>query len=275
MPIDGTESLVAEEGAGAAGEGLVVEDALVARFNLLLIGGHKGLVLSGQRSQGSAKRLDVVEVPVEVESAVAILRDDVAVAFRYERGEELGSLDSGRLHVVLVEEAGEGLVGVEDVAVLVLAEKGTGLEGVEHGETLLWVQLAGAQDSDLALEHLWEVVNLDAAIGLHGHEVVGVIQAVAPLVGGDAVLHMAKGHPDEGVEVGELEGGLLAGEVLLVNLLAVVTGGLAQPVEDGAALGVGDRPRRQRLGLAQGGVHAAEAIEQLHRLLNLLLLRLG
>ena len=242
----------------------MVEDALIDGFNLLLLGGHKGLVLSGQRGQGSAERLDVVEVAVEVESAVAILRDDVAVAFRHERGEELGSGHGRRVDVVLVEEAGEGLVGVEDVAVLVLAEKGTGLEGVEHGEALLGVQLAGAQDGDLALEHLGQVGDLDATIGLHGHEVVGVVQAVAPLVGGDAVLHMAKGHPDEGVEVGELEGGLLTGEVLLVNLLAVVTGGLAQPVEDGAALGVGDRSGRQRLGLAQCGVHAAEAIEQLH-----------
>ena len=136
VPIDGAESLVAEEGAGAAGEGLVVEDALVDGFNLLLLGGHKWLVLSGQRSQGCAKRLDVVEVAVEVESAVAVLRHDVAVARRHERGEELGALDSGRIHVVLVEEAGQVLVGVEDVAVLVLPKQGAGLEGVEHREAL-------------------------------------------------------------------------------------------------------------------------------------------
>ena len=198
-----------------------------------------------------------------MESAVAILGDDVAVALRHERGEQLGPGHGRRIDVVLVEEAGERLVGVEDVAVLILTEEGAGLEGVEHREALLGVQLAGAQDGDLALEHLGQVGDLDAAIGLHGHQIVGVVQAVAPLVGGDAVLHMAEGHPDEGVQVGELESGLLTREVLLVNLLAVVAGGLTQPIEDGTALGIGDGSRRQLMGLAQGGVHPAEAIEQL------------
>ena len=37
VPIDGTQSLISKESAGAASEGLVVEDALVNRFNLLLL----------------------------------------------------------------------------------------------------------------------------------------------------------------------------------------------------------------------------------------------
>ena len=206
-----------------------------------------------------------MEVAVEVEPAEAVLGDDVLVAVGQKLGQQRRVLHVLGVQVVLVQEARQVLVGVEHVAVLVLPEQGAGLEGVEHLEAFLRVEQARAEHGHLTFQHFREVRDVHAAIGFHRHQVVRVVQAVGTLVGPDGMFEVRERHLDEARQVRQRQCALAAGEVLLVNFVAVVAGCGAQTVQDGAALGVGNVARRQPLVLAQSGVDAAEAVQQFLR----------
>ena len=243
----------------------MVEDALVDRLDVLLALSQQRIVGRGKFSQRGSEGLQVVEVAVEVESAQAILGDDVLVAVCQKLGQQRRVFHSLGVQVVLVQEARQVLVGVEHVAVLVLPEQGAGLEGVKHGEAFVRIEQSRAEHGHLTFQHFRQVHDVHAAVRFHGHQVVRVVQPVGPLVGLNRVLEVRQRHFHETREVRQGQRALAAGEVLLVNLVTVVAGCGAQPVQDGAALGVGNDARRQPMMLAQGGVDAAEAIQQLLR----------
>ena len=162
---------------------------------------HEGVVGGGELGQRFAQRATVVEVPVEVVSAEAVLGDDVLVAVLHELGQQRRAGDGGGVDVVLVQEARQRLVGVEDVAVLVLAEQRAGLQGVQHGQAFLGVEQPRTEHGDLTFEHLGQVGDVDAAVGLDRHEVVRVIKTVLTLVGVDAVLEVCQGDVHEGFQI--------------------------------------------------------------------------
>ena len=274
VPVNRAQAFVAEERAGPAGERLVVEDALVDGLHALLLFGHQGVVRCGKVRQGGPQGFHVVEVAVEVEPAKAVLGDDVLVAVGQKLGQQRRVRHGLGVQVVLVQEARQVLVGVEHVAVLVLPEQGAGLEGVEHLEAFLRVEQARAEHGHLTFQHFREVSDVHAAIGFHRHQVVRVVQAVGPLVGPDGMLEVRERHLDEARQVRQRQCAFAAGEVLLVDFVAVVAGCGAQTVQDGAALGVGNVARRQPLVLAQSGVDAAEAVQQFLRDRNFLVVGL-
>ena len=218
----------------------MVEDAFVDGLHVFLVGRHQGVVRRGEVGQGGAKGLDVVEVAVEVVPTEAVLRHNVCVAVLHQLGQQGRAGEGLGVDVVLVQEPGQRLVGVQDVAVLVFAEEGAGLQGVEHGQTFRRVEQSCTQNGHLAFEHFGKVRDLDPSIGFDRHEVVRVVQTVLPLVGVDGMFEVLEGHVEESFQLGQGQGAFASGEILLVNLVAVVAGCGAQSVQDGAAVRVGN-----------------------------------
>ena len=95
-------------------------------------------------------------------------------------------------HLVAFEERWSGSRRVQHEAVDVAAIQVRLVHGVEERDDLVDVERPGADRSDLAFEHLRKMADArsDASLG-EGHEVVGVVETIAPVSGSERIVEMA------------------------------------------------------------------------------------
>ncbi len=110
-----------------------------------------------------AHALGVFEGAVEVIVAVFIANDEGAVAPLEQGREQNRPPDPLTRDPVLAQETRQVPVGIEEVALLVVAVEPAAPQAGQEIERLLARKEAGRQDGDLALEHLVEVADRSAA----------------------------------------------------------------------------------------------------------------
>ena len=262
VPVDAAQPLVAEEGAGAAGVGPVVEDGLEGLEDLPGVRlGHRAACVA----KGVERRLYVrlvAEGAVEVDAAAHVAHDQRPVAVGEQRLEEGRRRDRVRRDVVLVEEGGKLAVRVEAVTVLIGTVDGARAERLQRIERVLGREDARVERGHLALQHRVEVPDRDP-VALRRHQVVGMEEAVVAAVDRDGVVRDRLRAVHQGADGGHRHGADVAGKPGRIERLAVGGARLAERVHDSLALGVGERAVGQR-GVV--GERARDGVQQVRHL---------
>ena len=139
MPIDRTETFVAEEGAGPSGELSVSENRIEALDELRSIICYVVRVFTAKTSDCLAEVCGIFELPVEVKSSTDVSRDDGLVLLCEQLLQQPARLDDRWIDQVLLKELRQLSIGIEHVAVLVLAVEFAPAQRVEHLDRLISV----------------------------------------------------------------------------------------------------------------------------------------
>ena len=156
MPVDAAEALVGVHGAGAAGEGVVLEDGFEHVEHGLAVPRH-GLapaLLLGEAIEGRGQVGRVPQVALEAAHAERVARDDGRVLRLEQLAQEWHGARLFIGHHVPLQKPGQLLLGIEEEALLVRAMEAALEEAREHPDGFGRLDDAGGEGGDLALEHL-------------------------------------------------------------------------------------------------------------------------
>jgi len=243
MPVNGSQAFVGIKGARSAGEGFVVEYLFEDLFQKGTLFGHEFPVpAGGQAIQSPLQVSRIPEIAVEMESSQHVLVHDLSVSVGHQLSDQFRIRGGGSRNQVFLQEPGQLLVGIEEIAVLVFPEEGAFLHGIEYFQGFRRAQIARAQDGHLPFQHFAEMGHRDPRSG-GGHQVVGMVELVGSLVAADGVFDESEAQIGKFLQDGQGDGGFSAPETLMVNFLAVVGSGPSQEVKQFFSLCVAEIPR--------------------------------
>ena len=246
VPVDAAEPLVAVHRPRAAGELLELEDAREAVDRGLAVGLHQRRErgLPAHLGEHRAQVVGCGQLTGEPVAAEDVAGEHPRVARAQQRDEERASRHLLERHPVLLEEAGQGAIWVEQEARLVSAPQPAREERVEHRERLPGVEQPGAEHGDLPLEHLVERLEARGA-GPELEQVVRVVEPVGSPVLAQRAVAVVDRQPQQRGRLAQVDRG--ARRQPLVGLAPVLLEGERERVEQRAAVAVADLLLREQV----------------------------
>ncbi len=261
MPVNAPQTLISEEGAGAAGKFGVAEGGFkyVLHRAALRIHQRRKFGLAFEGLQRCADVLKVAQAAAKVIQAVMILGEEAGVLSFDQSGRQLQMAELFGQQRILFEESGQNPIGIEDVGVLVRAVKRAAAQAFQKRQGFLAVQQARREDRNLPFQHLIQAVHVGAA-RLEAQQIIRMIERICAPVGAQAVFHVVLRGGQKGVYFARRHLAQLSAQAVIVDVQPVAAARLAQRVHHPTALLRGEFAAQ---GGAEGLKNLGDGLEQI------------